>query len=169
MASQPTTDELTGLATQREMLAALDRELDRRGPFKRPLGLVVLEVDGLEQTNDAYGHQQGDQVLVEVSRVLCALTRDYDEPTHQGGEEFAVVLPETDLDGAAVVAERARKAIERLRIPHVEGDGEVHVTASFGAASMPATTTDRERLVEAAEGALLRAKRAGTNRVERAA
>ena len=73
--------------------------------------------------NDTYGHQQGDEVLAEVAGVLRELSRDIDEPARYGGEELAVVLPQTEIDGAAQLAERMREAIEALRIPRLDGEG----------------------------------------------
>jgi diguanylate cyclase (GGDEF)-like protein len=162
------TDELTGLSNLRQMDRAIDREFDRRRRFGTPIGLVALDLDDFKQVNDSYGHPQGDEVLIAVASVLRDLTRDIDEPARWGGEEFAVVLPQTDLEGAALLAERMREAIERLRVPRLGGGEELRVTASFGVASVPASAGDREKLLEVADQALFRAKRAGKNRVARA-
>ena len=164
------TDELTGLSNVREMQRALDRELERGHRFDEPVAFVILDLDDFKQINDAYGHQQGDRVLVEAATVLRRLSRDIDEPARYGGEELAVVLAQTDLDGALHAAERMRAAIEALRIPRVDGDpAPVTVTASFGVASVMAGAEDKRSLVAAADAALYRAKRAGKNRVEAAA
>jgi diguanylate cyclase (GGDEF)-like protein len=165
---QAVTDELTGLANVRQLHITLDREIERSRRFRSPLGLVMLDIDDFKQVNDEFGHQQGDQVLASVARVLRRLSRDIDEPSRYGGEELAVVLPGTESDGAAQLAERMREAIARLRIPRVGAAGELKVTASFGIASLPASAEDKESLIAAADAALYRAKRAGKNRVERA-
>ena len=165
---QAVTDQLTGLSTRRQMDREIDRELDRRRRFGTPIGLVLLDIDDLKQANDRYGHPQGNEVLSAVAGVVRELSRDIDEPVRWGGEEFAVVLPQTDVEGAAELAERMRQAIERLRVPRLDGGGELHVTASFGVASVPESASDREELIEAALEALSCAKRAGKNRVERA-
>ncbi|MGI9081799.1 MAG: diguanylate cyclase [Thermoleophilaceae bacterium] len=166
---QAITDELTGLANLREMHGALDREFERLRRFETPLGFVLLDLDDFKHVNDSFGHQQGDEVLVEVANVLRELTRDIDEPARYGGEELAVVLPQTDVEGAALLAERMREAIDRLRVPRLGGGGEaLRVTASFGVAAVPASATDKEGLIAAADAALYRAKRAGKNRIERA-
>lgn len=163
---QAITDELTGLSNRREMRGALDRELERRRRFETPLAYVSLDIDDFKRVNDTYGHPQGDEVLVQVARVIREHTREIDDPGRDGGEEFGVVLPGTDREGAADVAERMREAIESLRVPRLEGDESLRVTASFGVAAVPASATDKDSLLAAADAALLRAKRAGKNRVE---
>ena len=165
---QAITDELTGLSNIRELHTALDREIERSRRFSSSLGLVMVDIDDFKKVNDVHGHQQGDQVLVEVGRVLRDLSRDIDEPARYGGEELAVITPETDSAGAVQLAERMREAIEALRIPRLDGEGEMTITASFGVASLPDTASDKASLIAAADAALYRAKRAGKNRVERA-
>jgi diguanylate cyclase (GGDEF)-like protein len=165
---QAVTDELTGLANARAFRLILDREIERSRRFQSPLGLVMLDLDDFKQVNDRHGHQQGDEVLASVAAVLRDFSRDIDAPARYGGEELAVVLPQTDSDGAALLAERIREAVERLRVPSVDGRGSLRVTASFGVASVPESAAGREDLVAAADAALYRAKRGGKNRVERA-
>ena len=163
---QAVTDELTGLANARAFRSILDREIERSRRFQTPLGLVMADLDDFKQVNDRHGHPQGDEVLASVAAVLRDLSRDIDAPARYGGEELAVVLPQTDAEGAALLAERMREAVERLRVPRVTGRGSLRVTASFGVASMPESASDREKLVAAADAALYRAKRGGKNRVE---
>jgi diguanylate cyclase (GGDEF)-like protein len=165
---QAVTDELTGLSNIRELHTALDREIERSRRFSSSLGLVMMDIDDFKKVNDLHGHQQGDQVLVQVARVLRDLSRDIDEPARYGGEELAVITPETDSAGAAQLAERMREAIERMRIPRLDGQGDMSITASFGVASLPDTASDKASLIAAADAALYRAKRSGKNRVERA-
>jgi diguanylate cyclase (GGDEF)-like protein len=165
---QAVTDELTGLANARAFRSILDREIERSRRFQTPLGLVMADLDNFKQVNDRHGHPQGDEVLASVAAVLRDLSRDIDAPARYGGEELAVVLPQTDAEGAALLAERMREAVERLRVPRVTGRGSLRVTASFGVASMPESASDREKLVAAADAALYRAKRGGKNRVVRA-
>ena len=107
-------------------------------------------------------------MLAAVARVLRDLSRDIDEPARYGGEEMAVVLPQTDADGAAQVAERIREAIEALRVSRVGGGEPLKITSSFGVASIPDSADDKDSLIAAADTALYRAKRSGKNRVERA-
>jgi diguanylate cyclase (GGDEF)-like protein len=165
---QAVTDELTGLSNIRQFHRTMDREIERTSRFETPLGLVMIDIDDFKQVNDTLGHQQGDEVLVEVARVLRELSRDIDEPARYGGEELVAVLPQTDAAGAAMLAERMRSAIERLHVPRLDGDGTLAVTASFGVASIPESAFDRHSLIAAADAALYRAKRAGKNRVQRA-
>jgi diguanylate cyclase (GGDEF)-like protein len=165
---QAVTDELTGLANLRAFHTILEGEIERARRFNTPLALVMLDLDNFKLVNDEYGHQQGDEVLVLVADVLRDFSRDIDAPARYGGEELAVVLPQTDAEGAAQLAERIREAVDRLEVPRVDGQGSLRLQASFGVAALPESAVDREGLIAAADAALYRAKRAGRNRVERA-
>jgi diguanylate cyclase (GGDEF)-like protein len=165
---QAVTDELTGLANAREFHAILEREAERARRFDNSLGLVMVDLDNFKRINDDHGHPQGDEVLASVASVLRDLSRDIDTPARYGGEELAVVLPQTDTQGAALQAERMREAVEALRVPKVGRPGSLRVTASFGVAALPESAGDSEGLVAVADAALYRAKRGGKNRVERA-
>jgi diguanylate cyclase (GGDEF)-like protein len=165
---QAVTDELTGLFNVRHFQESLNNEIERSRRFQSSVGLAMLDIDNFKRVNDTYGHQQGDLVLLEVARCLRALSRDIDEPARYGGEELAVILPQTDLGGAELLAERMRSAIEALNVKRLDGHGTLSVTASFGVASLPQSAGDKESLIAAADAALYRAKGAGKNRVERA-
>jgi len=165
---QAVTDELTGLANVRAFFATLDREVERSRRFDTPLGLVMLDLDDFKLVNDSYGHQQGDEVLALVGGVLRDAVRELDTVARYGGEELAVILPQTDASGAELLAQRMRVAVESLQIPRLGGRGALSVTASFGVAEMPESALDRDGLIAAADAALYAAKRAGKNRVERA-
>jgi diguanylate cyclase (GGDEF)-like protein len=166
---QAVTDELTGLFNHRRFQEVVDGEVERARRFETPLGVVMLDIDNFKRVNDTYGHQQGDLVLREVSRVLKEQSREIDEPARYGGEELAVALPQTDLEGAANFAERVRAAIEALGVRRLDGSSELlRVTASLGVAALPHSAEGKDDLVAAADAALYRAKAAGKNRVERA-
>ncbi|MGI8674306.1 MAG: diguanylate cyclase [Thermoleophilaceae bacterium] len=165
---QAVTDELTGLHNARQFHRTLTAEIERSHRFRNDVGLVIMDLDDFKQVNDGFGHQQGDLVLVEVARVIETQSRDIDEVARYGGEELAVILPQADSEGAAVGAERLRQAVNELQIPRLDGVGTLSVTASFGAASLLDSATDKDGLIAAADAALYRSKRAGKNRVERA-
>jgi diguanylate cyclase (GGDEF)-like protein len=163
---QAVTDELTGLSNRRRFQETMATEVERAKRFEAQLGLVMLDIDDFKAVNDTWGHQMGDLVLREVAKILRASSREIDEPARYGGEELALVLPGTDLDGAHQLAERVRESIEALRLPILGDDTAepLRVTASFGAAALPGSAGDVRGLVAAADEALYQAKRAGKNR-----
>jgi diguanylate cyclase (GGDEF)-like protein len=166
---QAVTDELTGLFNHRRFQEVMSTEVERARRYDQEMGLIMLDIDDFKRVNDSYGHVQGDMVLREVARVLRQSARDVDEPARYGGEEMAVALPQTDLEGAYRFAERVRQSIEALELPLLNGDGRLKVTASFGAASLAAADRpDKEALVAAADAALYEAKRSGKNRTVKA-
>jgi diguanylate cyclase (GGDEF)-like protein len=165
---QAVTDELTGLYNHRRFQEAMDAEAERAKRFGQDMGLVMLDIDNFKQVNDTYGHQQGDVVLAEVARIVRESSREIDAPARYGGEELAVVLPGTDIEGAYNLAERMRHGIEDLAFPLADGRGELRVTASLGVASMPRSATDPRELLARADAALYEAKRSGKNKVVRA-
>jgi diguanylate cyclase (GGDEF)-like protein len=166
---QAVTDELTGLFNHRRFQEVMSVEVERTRRFGQELGLIMLDIDNFKRVNDTYGHLQGDMVLREVARVLRESSREIDEPARYGGEEMAVALPQTGLQGAYEFAERVRQRIEALHLPLLEGEGTLRVTASFGAASLPhSAKIDKDALVAAADAALYRAKRSGKNRTVKA-
>jgi diguanylate cyclase (GGDEF)-like protein len=160
---QALVDGLTGLANRRQGDEALASEIARTERLGGPVGLILADVDDFKAVNDRFGHPTGDIVLRDLAETLRENVREIDTAARWGGEEFALILPGTDLEGAAQVAERIRAALAEREILSVDG-APLHVTASFGvAASNPTTTV--QQLVEAADEALYRAKRAGKDRV----
>jgi diguanylate cyclase (GGDEF)-like protein len=161
---QAVLDGLTGLANRRRADEMLARELARSNRFGGAVGLVLADVDNFKAINDEYGHPMGDAVLREVAGTLLRTVREIDVAARWGGEEFAVVLPGTDVEGAARAAERIRDALARREMFAPDG-AVLRVTASFGVASSSPGTTSEE-LVALADEALYRAKRAGKDRVD---
>jgi diguanylate cyclase (GGDEF)-like protein len=127
---------------------------------------VLVDLDDFKAVNDTYGHQQGDLVLQRVAEILRSISRVSDEPARYGGEELAVVLPGTDLDGAYTVAEAIRAAVERLEV-ELPGGGALRVTVSIGVSATAGGVTDPASLIDAADVALYEAKRLGKNRTAR--
>ncbi|HEX8157376.1 MAG TPA: diguanylate cyclase [Solirubrobacteraceae bacterium] len=162
-ARESVTDDLTGLSNRRAFDDALTAEIERSKRFGTELGLVIIDLDNFKHVNDTYGHQQGDLVLREVARVLRESSREVDHPARYGGEELALVLPGTDLEGAYNLAERVRERIAELRIPRTDGAGAMSVTTSCGVAAVPTTAADGRALLAAADAALYEAKRKGKN------
>jgi len=162
---QALVDGLTGLANRRAASDALHGEAARAERLETPLSVVLADLDEFKEVNDLHGHAVGDEVLRVVAEVLRATLRESDVAGRWGGEEFLLLLPGADEEGAAQLAERVRVALAARSIPSVPG---IRVTASFGVAEY-AGETNPEQLLEAADGALYRAKRAGKDRVERAA
>ena len=159
LAALATTDGLTGLKNHRTFQERLVEEVARATRYKSSLSVLMLDVDHFKQFNDAFGHPAGDEVLREVAQILSANARETDTAARYGGEEFAIILPETDYDGASHIAERIRKSIEDADWPRRP------VTASVGAATMRPGITNSGRLLSLADAALYTSKAEGRNRV----
>ena len=159
LARQAVTDGLTELANRRQFEEALESEVNRVERFGGSLALIFADLDDFKQVNDRYGHQAGDEVLRAFARVLRAALREIDLPGRFGGDEFAVLLPQTDGEGGREVAERLRQALAArpVQIPSRE---LLAVTASFGVASFPDAPT-QAALLAAADEALYDAKASG--------
>jgi len=163
--SQASIDDLTGLANRRQFMTILNKEWQRLGREKKPLSLIMCDIDYFKSYNDTYGHPLGDETLKSIGQVLkMAAQRSSDLAARYGGEEFALVLPNTDQEGAVVVAERIRLEIENLKIPHQKSRISKYVTMSLGIATIiPQNTVDYTNLVKKADKALYQAKFQGRN------
>jgi diguanylate cyclase (GGDEF)-like protein len=159
------TDGLTGLFNHRTFQEELKRDLARAERSGSPLSLILFDVDHFKKLNDTWGHQAGDAVLKAIGKLLLASVRTGDVAARYGGEEFVVILPDTPLDGAQVLAERLRVNISKLRIKM--GDATLEVTSSFGVAEVAGKLRhDGPELIERADAALYAAKGAGRNNVQ---
>jgi diguanylate cyclase (GGDEF)-like protein len=161
---QALTDPLTGLANRRRYIEALEAELSRAERFATELAVVIADLDDFKNVNDSFGHEVGNDVLRAFADTISDTLRDVDVAARLGGEEFAMLLPQTDLDGGIALAERIRAAFAGMSIQTPDGRS-VRVTSSFGVAANPPTTT-ADGLLRSADGALYRAKAAGKDRVE---
>jgi len=155
------TDELTKIYIRRYFNIQLEKELKRAKRYGHPVSLAICDLDHFKAVNDTYGHQVGDEVLVAVAGILRASSRDIDTPARFGGEEFAVILPETGLEGARVMAERIRLAVADAKIPSLP----TSVTISIGVACYPEHADEFNSLIQTADEALYDAKHQGRNRV----
>ncbi len=160
---QAITDDLTGLVNRRRFIEALDAEVGRARSFGSPLTIVLADLDNFKQVNDEFGHHGGDVVLRAFADLIRSHVRDVDVSGRIGGEEFAILLPETDGAGASRVAERMRRSLNEVSIPLSDG-ASIHVAASFGVAAL-APEQSGDDLLRAADAALYRAKDEGKNRV----
>lgn len=158
------TDGLTKLFVHRYFQVSLDNELKRAKRYGSCVSLILLDIDHFKKFNDVYGHQMGDRVLSLSSLVMRDAIRSIDVPCRYGGEEFAIVLPETDAQNALGVAERIRRSIEVYEYPALDG-GMLKVTVSLGISSFPEHGTDKMSLIKRADEAMYWSKEAGRNRV----
>jgi diguanylate cyclase (GGDEF)-like protein len=156
------TDDLTGLANSRYLGAILRREEKRSVRSGRPLSLLFIDLDGFKDINTKYGHQAGSRTLVEVGGVIRSCARETDVVARYGGDEFAVVLPDTVVHGASFVARRICERIRTSRYLTEEGLF-IQLTASVGIATLPDAATSAEELLRAADRAMYRVKNAGKN------
>jgi diguanylate cyclase (GGDEF)-like protein len=162
---EATQDELTGLANHRRFQEVLAEALTRADRTAQPLALVMLDIDDFKAVNDHHGHQEGDAVLRAVARAVRDTSRRTDEPARYGGEELAVVLPDTDLDSAYELAENLRRAVAGLHL-HANGPS-IPLTVSVGVAAVDCDRRNPADLIAAADAALYQAKRTGKNRTVR--
>lgn len=167
---QAITDLKTQLFNHNYFEKRLAEELGRAQRYGHGISLVMLDLDDFKDYNDTYGHLAGDQVLKQIGTILKEVTRDCDIPCRFGGEEFSVILPETDSAGAAIAAERIRSGIENHSLDTASPKDGKTVTASIGVCSYdsgdhPDNGYDMNSMIEQADKSLYEAKKAGKNRV----
>lgn len=162
------TDSLTGLLNRRFFDTALQTEFSRHKRTGSQLSLIMIDVDYFKKYNDYYGHLEGDDCLRKIARALkIAIERGTDLVARYGGEEFAVILPDTNCQGALVLSERIVRSVLELNLPHADSDISEWVTLSMGIASTADhVLADGSQLVELADQAMYRAKKNGRNRCE---
>lgn len=163
------TDFLTGLKTRGYFEQQLDMELARAERRVTPVAILMIDIDHFKRLNDTHGHPVGDVVLRDVAAILSRDLREIDIAARYGGEEFILLLPEADLQGAKLVAQRLRYSVEQANFftgaRTAAGQETEHVTISIGVAMFPADARFKRDLLEAADSALYQAKETGRNRV----
>ncbi len=157
-------DPLTGLGNRRELETSLFKEVQRSERASRPLSLLMLDIDFFKHVNDTYGHQAGDEVLQHLAKIVTITIRAGDTATRFGGEEFVVILPETDTTDAQKLAERIRQSIADSAVTSSSGK-TINYKVSIGIATYPEHGMDKASLLAAVDKALYRAKESGRDRV----
>ena len=157
------TDPKTKLANMKHWNQLAQAEVERARRFKRPLSVLLADFDLLRDVNNGYGHLVGDQMISRVADAIRASLREYDVPARFGGDEFAVLMPETTLPEAMAVAERIRRGVESIALK--SGDGSVPASVSIGVALFPSHGQTPSDLLAAADRAVYQAKALGRNRV----
>ncbi len=161
-----TTDPLTGLINRRSIFIKADEEFSRYKRYKEPLSIVMIDIDKFKTINDTYGHPVGDAVLIKVAEAFGAAIRNTDALGRIGGDEFLLLLPNTDLEGAMAVAKRVHEAV--LKKPYnIEGQ-EISIKTSLGVAEPNLTDTSIADAIKRADFALYEAKEAGGNTIKKA-
>jgi len=159
------TDALTGLYNRRRFQDVLTGEFERTKRYKTPFTLIMLDIDHFKKVNDDFGHNTGDSVLKKVAKLILRSVREIDTAARFGGEEFMIVLPNTDGTNARIVAERMREAIASHKFTDIDRP----ITVSIGIAGMPDDrVTNEDQMIRCSDIALYRAKQNGRNRVETA-
>ena len=164
--AQAFTDVMTGLENHRRFRMRLEEEVRRAYRYGHPISLLLLDIDHFKRANDTYGHLGGDALLRQIGALLRRSVRSFDVPARYGGEEMAVILPETSAHDAALLAERIRRGVEESRFSLPDSpDAGVRLTVSLGVATLPDDAAGDAALIERADEALYRAKRGGRNAV----
>ncbi len=161
-------DSMTGLYNHATFQNLLERELDRAERYARPLSLLLVDIDEFKLYNDRYGHPAGSKAIRTIAQIICAQSRTSDIVSRYGGDQFAVLLPETDPKSALIFAEKVRASVDAHYFPGSAGDLAEHLTISLGVAAYPEDADSHVSLLDMAEGALFASKFAGKNRVSSA-
>lgn len=158
------TDHLTGLANRRRFERQLGREIERAARYNHPFCLLLIDIDEFKQVNDTFGHQTGDEAIRMLAKTLEQGIRGVDLAARIGGDEFALVLPETGVIRGFEIGDRLRRAIKATEIPTL-GSAATRITASFGIVESASDTQSMNELLKRADAALYEAKRQGRDRV----
>lgn len=162
------TDPLTRVYNRRYLDRRLEEEVGRSRRYALELSVFLLDIDHFKRVNDTYGHHAGDVTLATLGSLIKTALRKLDVIARYGGEEFLVICPNTAIDGAALVAERLRRVVESQQVEISDNSGKkqlIHISISIGVASLTSAMDSQEKLVQAADQALYRAKSGGRNRV----
>ena len=157
------TDPLTGAFNRREFTSLADQESQRANRYNRPLSIMMLDLDHFKKLNDTYGHAAGDKALQKFTTLCCNTLRTVDVFGRWGGEEFVTLLPETDSEGASIIAERLRKLVSQSIL--VFNDQKISLTTSIGIAQYRSGEVTVEGPLSRADSAVYDAKKAGRNRI----
>ena len=157
-------DDLTGLFNYRSLEQAIDKELKRFARFKAPFSLMFIDLDNFKSINDTHGHLAGSDVLRQVASVLIEATREVDSVYRYGGDEYVILLLESNSMHAKSVAERVRRRIE-YHLFKIDEERSVTLTASIGVATCPDHGSTKEGLLRMADDSMYRSKRSGKNKV----
>ena len=162
---QSNYDALTNLANTRSFRAELKKEHERAKRSDSKYSILFMDIDNFKNYNDTNGHDAGDKCLAEVAKLIKESIRIVDFAARYGGEEFVVICPNTDVEGAAVLAEKIRATIAGATIEHMEKQPKGHVSVSIGVAEYPKHAKDAEEIVKMADEALYTSKDGGRNKV----
>lgn len=161
--AQARTDELTGLANRRHFMESLEKEFSRYQRFRTPFSVAMLDIDHFKHVNDSFGHDAGDRVLNALAKVLVRELRTFDGVGRLGGEEFAILFANTEIDKAELVCQRLMAAVRAEEV--VTDEGAIRFTVSFGLAEVTANTKDSGSVMKRADKLLYDAKSSGRNRI----
>ena len=158
---QASHDKLTGLFNRNKFDEIFAKEIKRTKRYKNELSVIIFDIDNFKMVNDTYGHQIGDEVLKEISKIALDSVREQDITTRWGGEEFFILLPQTNLSGAVIVANKIRTSTQN----HIFTEKSLKITASFGVAQFCIENDDEKTIITRADELLYEAKRSGKNKV----